>query len=100
MRTDTIKHRRHAAVQWAKFDKLVEDTVARLKAADGDREGIEAAIRRYIERGDKFGASPYDLWDFFAISSPGIPERAGYCGAEGERMVAVFDRLSTERFGS
>ena len=84
-------------MQWAKFDKLVDDTVARLKAADGDREGIEAAIRRYIGRGDKLGASPYDLWDFFAISSPGIPERAGYCPAECEQIVMVFDRLSKER---
>ena len=86
-------------VQWAKFRRLVDDIVARLKAADGDREGIEAAIRRYIERGDKLGASPYDLWDFFAISSPPIPERAGYSGAECEQMVAVFERLSKERFG-
>ena len=86
-------------MQWARFHKLLDDTVARLKAADGDRESIEAAIRRYIERGDKLGASPYDLWDFFAISSPGIPERAGYCEAECEQMVGVFDRLSKERFG-
>jgi len=78
---------------------LVDDIIARLKAADGDREGIEAAIHRYIERGTKLGASPYDLWDFFAISSPGMPERAGYCGYESEQMVAVFDRLSKARFG-
>ena len=85
-------------MEWAKFRRLVDDIVARLKTADGDREGVESAIRRYIERGDKLGASPYDLWDFFAISSPGIPERAGYCGVECDQMVAVFDRLSKERF--
>jgi hypothetical protein len=54
-------------MEWAKFRRLVDDIVARLKAANGDREIIEAAIRRYIERGEKLGASPYDLWDFFAI---------------------------------
>jgi hypothetical protein len=86
-------------VEWAKFRRLVDDTVARLKAADGDRERIEAAIRGYIERGDKCGMSPMILWDYFAISSPGIPERAGYCGAECELMTAVFGRLSKERFG-
>ena len=80
-------------MEWARFRRLVDDVIARLQAADGDCEGIEAAVR-YIERGDKLGASPYDLWDFFAISSPGIPERAGYCWAECEQMVAVFDRLS------
>jgi hypothetical protein len=86
-------------VEWAKFRRLVDDTVARLKAADGDRERVESAIRRYIERGAKFGMSPMVLWDYFAISSPGMPERAGYCGDECDRIVAVFDRLSKERFG-
>lgn len=86
-------------MEWAKFRRLVDDTVARLKAADGDSERIETAIRRYIEQGNKCGMSPMILWDYFAISSPGIPERAGYCGVECEQMVAVFDRLSKERFG-
>jgi hypothetical protein len=86
-------------MRWAKFLGLRDETVARLRAADGDCENIESAILRYIERGDKLGASPYDLWDFFAISSPGIPERAGYCGNECEQMVAIFDRLSKQRFG-
>jgi hypothetical protein len=86
-------------MEWARFRRLVVDTVARLKAADGDREKIEAAIRRYIERGDSYGMSPTILWDYFAISSPGIPQRAGYCGVECEQMTTVFERLSTERFG-
>jgi hypothetical protein len=43
--------------------------------------------------------SPYDLWDFFAISSPSIPEQAGYGGYECDKMVAVFERMSKERFG-
>jgi len=45
-------------VEWAKFRRLVDDIVARLKAANGDREVIEAAIRCYIDHGEKFGASP------------------------------------------
>jgi hypothetical protein len=87
-------------VQWAKFRRLLDDTVTRLKAAEGDGERIEAAIRRYLRRGDECGRSPFILWDYFAISSPGIPERAGYCGYEGEQMVALFGRLSKERFGA
>ena len=86
-------------MEWTKFLRLRDDTVARLKAAGGDRERIESAIRRYVDRGTKLGASPYDLWDYFAISSPGIPERAGYCGYECQQMVAVFERLTKERFG-
>ena len=85
-------------MQWAKFRKLKDDTAVRLKAASGNHEGIEAAIRRYIEEGDKFGMSPMILMDYFAISSPGIPERAGYCGYEREQMVAIFDRIAAERF--
>ncbi len=86
-------------MNWAAFSRLVDDTVARLRAADGDQEGIEAALRRYIDRGVKHVHSPFILWDYFAISSPGIPERAGYCGYECEKMVALFDRLTGERFG-
>jgi hypothetical protein len=86
-------------VEWAKFHRLVDDTVARLKAADGDREQVEYAILRYIDRGHALGMSPLILWDYFAISSPGIPGRAGYCGYECEQVVALFDRLSKERFG-
>jgi hypothetical protein len=77
----------------------VDETVARLRSAEGDRETIESAIRRYIDRGDKLGMSPLDLWDYFAISSPGIPQRAGLCGAECEQMVAIFERMTKEKFG-
>src|SRR5688572_18450893 len=79
-------------MEWARFRRLVDDTVARLKA-------VEAAIRRFIERGDRCGMSPLTLWDYFAISTPSIPARAGYCGVECEQMVEVFDRPPRERFG-
>jgi hypothetical protein len=86
-------------MEWARFKRLVDETIARLKAAAGDREKIQSAIGRYLERGSKLGMSPMILWDYFAIRSPGIPQWAGYCGYECEQMVAVFDRLSKERFG-
>jgi hypothetical protein len=87
-------------MEWAKFRRLVDDTVARLRAADGDSERIEAAVRRYLIEGDKCGMSPMILWDYFAISSPGIPERAGYSEHECEQMVGMFDRLAREKFGA
>jgi hypothetical protein len=86
-------------MNWDKFRKLVDDTVSRLRSAEGDRERIEAAIRRYLNQGNKYVFSPMILWDYFAISSPGIPEKAGYCGAECEQIVAIFERLSREKFG-
>ena len=85
-------------MNWAKFRRLMDDTVARLKAADGDREKIEAAIRRFLDQGTIHGMSPAVLWDYFAVSSPGIPEQAGYCGHDCEQMVGVFSRLSAAKF--
>jgi hypothetical protein len=87
-------------MEWSKFHRLVDDTVTRLRNAEGDREKVESAIRRYLNQGYKYVMSPYILWDYFAISSPGIPARAGYCGYEAEQMEAIFDRLSKEKFGS
>ena len=86
-------------MEWAKFRRLVDDTVARLRAANGDREKVEAAIRRFLDQGDRCGMSPAVLWDYFAVSSPSIPEKAGYCGYECEKMVEVFGRVSTAKFG-
>ena len=87
-------------MEWDKFRRLIDNTVTRLRNAEGDREKIEAAIRRYLNQGYKYVMSPMILWDYFAISSPGIPERAGYCGCDVEQMVAVFDRLSKAKFQS
>ena len=86
-------------MNWDKFRKLVADTVTRLREADGDREKIESTIRRYLNQGDKYGMSPLILWDYFAISSPGIPEKAGYCGVECEQMEAIFAQMSKQKFG-
>ena len=87
-------------MEWSKFRRLVDDTVTRLRNAEGDLEKVESAIRRYLNQGYKYVMSPYILWDYFAISSPGIPARAGYCDYEAEQMEAIFDRLSKEKFGS
>ena len=87
-------------MDWGKFHRLVDDTVSRLRLADGDREKVESAIRRYLDLGFKYVLSPMVLWDYFVISSPGIPERAGYCGDECEQMVAIFGRMSKAKFGS
>lgn len=78
--------------------RLVEGTIARLRAAAGDQEAIESALRNYIDRGDRLRMSPLELWDHFAISSPGIPKQAGYCGYDVERMNALFERLMAEKF--
>jgi hypothetical protein len=86
-------------MNWPKFRQLVNETVERLKAAAGDRDKIETALQRYIDEGHKLGMSPYILWDYFAISSPGIPERAGYAGSDRKQCVGVFEALSKRKFG-
>jgi len=65
-------------MEWSKFHRLVDDTVTRLRNAEGDREKVESAIRRYLNQGHKYAMSPYILWHYFVISSPGIPVRAGW----------------------
>ncbi len=87
-------------MEWDKFRRLVDRTVTHLRNAEGDREKVEAAIRYYLNQGYKYVMSPMILWDYYAISSPGIPERAGYCGNEVDQMVAISDRLSKEKFHS
>jgi hypothetical protein len=42
--------------------------------------------------------SPLELWDYFAISHPGLPMRAGYAEDEIERIEAVFSLLMDERY--
>jgi hypothetical protein len=85
-------------MEWDSFHRLVGNTVTRLGAAEGDRDKIEIIIRRYLNQGYKYVMSPMVLWDYFAISSPSIPERAGYSGYEAQQMIAIFDRLSKEKF--
>ncbi len=85
-------------MDWDKFRRLVADTVTRLRAADGDAEKIDSAVRHYLDQGYKYVLSPMILWDNFAVSSPGIPEKAGYCGAEAEKITLVFQRLAEKKF--
>lgn len=57
-------------MQWSRFHRLVDETVARLRNAEGDREKIEAAIHRYLGLGHRQGISTMVLWPSFVISSP------------------------------
>jgi hypothetical protein len=52
----------------------------------------------YLNQGHKYVMPAMILWDYFAISSPSLPEQAGYCSYEAEQMVTTFDRLSKEKF--
>lgn len=79
--------------------EFLEATVKALEAARGSARKLQTAIDSYIEAGTSLELSPSELWDHFAVSSPALPEQAGYSGAELERAVKLFAKLSKKRFG-
>jgi hypothetical protein len=81
------------------IDALCQQTVARLRAAAGERELIAAAIRQFLEEGMEIVYSPSALWDYFAISHPDLPTQAGYNQVERDRIVRIFGTVSWEKFG-
>lgn len=85
--------------EFKELDRLLNDTIKDLKAASRDPVRERAAIKRYLERGQQLELSPYECWDYFAISSPGIYGEAGYKDLEAERIVKLFETISTEIFG-
>jgi len=80
------------------IDRLLQETVARLASAKGDEGRVAQAIRQYLSEGSSLHMSPTELWDYFAISTPGLPEEAGFDAAETERAVEVFSMLADEAF--
>lgn len=79
--------------------QLLKTTVEALRAARGDTKKLTVAIDRYLEQGSALECSPMTLWDYFAISSPGLPEKAGYRGAEVQAVEKLFEKRSKRRFG-
>jgi hypothetical protein len=77
---------------------LLDETIAHLKEAKGDDLLTAEAIRRYIEQGEVIELSPLELRDYFAISHPGLPMRAGYAEHAIERIDAIFSSLMEERY--
>ena len=81
----------------AALDRLLDETVERLRLARGDLPRQRAAIRGYLSEGSAAGRSPLEFWDYFDISSPGLPESAGYDAAEIEGAAELF-REGSDRF--
>jgi hypothetical protein len=85
-------------MDWTKFRELVGQTVSRLREADGDPAKVRTAIRRYLNQGTRLGMSPLVLWDYFAVSHPGIVGQAGYSGTRKDAVMAEFERITRETF--
>ncbi len=81
------------------IDNLLIDSVADLKAAAGNERALLGAIKRYCKRGEAIQLSPMELWDYFAISSPSLPEQAGYSGNMLENMEQMFSNVTKDLWG-
>ena len=86
---------RDETMEWDDFHLLVDETVSLLRVTRGDALKTEQAIRQFLERGVSDLQSPYVLWDYFAISSPSMPRRAGYNEHEEAQAIELFARLSS-----
>lgn len=84
---------------WDKFDAVVAESVERLRDAIGDDAKIAEAVGYYISQGSSDIRSPSVLWDYFSISSPSMPEQAGYDEAQESRAIGIFEAIMKERFG-
>lgn len=77
--------------------RFLKKTVKDLAAARGNAPNTAAAIDAYLEEGSALGCSPSELWDHFAVSSPGLPEKAGFSGAELKAVLRSYAKRSKQR---
>ncbi len=82
-----------------KLRLFLTKTIEALRAAQGDSDAVKSALERYMAEGDAAGMSPYELRDYFDISSPGLAEKAGYGKQEAAEATKIFDKVSKARYG-
>jgi hypothetical protein len=75
-------------------------TIVRFSAARSDWKAVETAIKRYLEEGDALEMPPYELHDYFHISSLGLLQQAGFANTEVEDGSEVFNAVVSERYGA
>ncbi len=73
--------------------ELQARATANLRAAGGRSDALRDAILSYLQEGYQLDLGPSELTDFFCVSTPNIVEEAGYIGAAGDAVVALFDEL-------
>ncbi len=71
-------------------------TSEEFRGARGDAVRQKTALLRFYQTGLRANLTVGELIDFIAVSSPSIPERAGYTDDEGDAVIAVSDRLTDE----
>jgi hypothetical protein len=82
-----------------RIDTLRQKTVAKLRAAAGERNLIAVAIRQFLDEGMDIVYSPSALWDHLSISHPDLTTQAGYDKTERERIIRIFGTVAWEKFG-
>ena len=81
-------------------DALLANAVVWLREARGDVTRVKAVVERYLKEGDALELSPYELRDYFDISTPTLTEQAQYSGEEQAEASAIFTRVSRKRYGT
>ena len=82
------------------IDDLLARMVARLRDAHGNPAKVKSAIEQYLQEGDALEMSPLELRDYFDISSPGLPETAGFTSSESNEASELFDEVGSARYGT
>jgi hypothetical protein len=68
-----------------------------LAAARGDPDRVAAAVTKLARSAfTTLHYPPYVVWDYPAISSPGLFERAGYAGVEVEELTPIIEKAMAE----
>ena len=86
--------------EWAAVLKLLEKHTKRLRQARGNDKKVRVAIAAYLKEGDELLRSPYELRDYFDISSPGMVGKAGFNKQERERAAKIFEHEGRRLFGN
>jgi hypothetical protein len=78
-------------------DAWIERSQKLLEAARGDEDCVAAAVTELARSAfNTLHYSPYVVWDYLAISSPGLFEKAGYPGIEIEALMPVIEKAMAE----
>jgi hypothetical protein len=77
----------------AALASLKTETVALLSAASDHSANLRLAIEYYLRTGYSLGLCASELIAFFCVDTPTILEEAGFEGAAGDSVAALFDEV-------
>ena len=71
----------------------LDDGTAAVRAAKGDPERVAAAVLAFCSRGRReLFLSPLVVWDYLAVSYPGVLGEAGFSDDEVEQLMPAVEQ--------